>query len=251
MAARKPAKKAAKVPRAQQPAAKKVKPAPSEPVGQTRRRSANYSEEEKAAALETVIACAGNTTEAARLLGIEPRTLRQWTNGINVSQEVYSDYSANARARVVERLTTIHATQDEVLSLLASHLRGDLADYKDCFKENGQLDLQLCKRYGVSRGLKKLKIRAIPHTDAKDKVQYEYVTEIEIHDPQSAAAKLITVYGMNKQPDDNPAKLQRQEAYLRAAERKRIELVQEKGWTLEAANKLVAEIYPEASTLIQ
>jgi len=221
----------------------------AKPVTKTRR---TYSDDEKGAALETVIACGGNVAEAARVLGIEYRTLHQWASGVNVSKETHSDYSANARMRVCERLKTIHATTDEVLSLLANHLRVDIADLSDCFKPNGQIDLEAAKRFGVSRSIKKLKHRATPRpaTDGKG-VEYEYTTEIELHDPQGAAQKLISVYGMTKQPDENPAKLERLEALRREAARKHAELVGEKGWTIERANQLIAEVYPEVSPLIQ
>lgn len=219
------------------------------PVTKTRR---SYSEEEKGAALEAVIACGGNVAEAARVLGIEYRTLRQWASGVNVSQETHSDYSANARMRVCERLKTIHATTDEVLSLLASHLRVDIADLSDCFKPNGQIDLDAAKRFGVSRSIKKLKHRATPRPLPNGEgIEYEFMTEIELHDPQGAAQKLINVYGMTKQPDENPAKLERIEVLRREAGRKHAELVGEKGWTIERANQLIAEVYPEVSPLIQ
>lgn len=222
------------------------------PASRKRTPSPRYSDDEKTAALETVIACGGNIHEAARVLGMNHVTLNAWHNGVNVSDSIHKDYKQNARARVVERLETIHASKDEVLSLLAQHLRVDMADLSDCFKENGQIDLKAAKQFGISRSIKKLKHRARPERSADGKsIEYAYTTEVELHDPQGAAQKLIGVYGMTKQPDDNPDKLKRLEALRRAAGRKHMELVGEKGWTIERANQLIAETYPEVSPLIQ
>lgn len=163
----------------------------------TRKRAPNYSEPEKAAALEMVIACGGNVAEASRKLGIAEGSLREWTRGVNCSAEVYADYLTNARARVQQRVEAIHASKDEVLSLYALHLRGDLADFDGLIGDDGTLDLKGAKEKGISRLIKKL--RTIPTKTGG------FIREIEFYSAKDAADALADVLGLRQKKGDNQA----------------------------------------------
>lgn len=139
-------------------------------------------------------------------------------NGVQAAKEAgYSGDDATLRAiasenltkpniasRVRARLDGLHANADEVLNLLADHLRADLADFKGCFDDEGRLDLDKAKESGVSRLVKKLKsvTRTIPR--GKDEAPIRETTvEIELYSAQDAAAKLIPVLGLKQKSGEN------------------------------------------------
>jgi len=86
----------------------------------------NYSDEEKAAALETVNLCGGNVSEAARTLGIERETLRQWTVGHCVSERVFAFFAAKKQGRMTAKL---RALADRLADALASEDKIEAARY--------------------------------------------------------------------------------------------------------------------------
>ena len=79
---------------------------------QTRRR---YTDEEKAAALETVNLCGGNVTEASRVCGIERETLREWAKGVCVSDKVFADFAAKKAGRATAVVRALNARLAEAL----------------------------------------------------------------------------------------------------------------------------------------
>lgn len=95
------------------------------------------------------------------------------------------------RAAVQERIEGVTgATTEETLLLLASHMRADVADFRDCFKADGTLDLERAKELGVSRLVKKIKsVPVVLRVEGESVVRYQ--TEIELHDSQSAAKTLF------------------------------------------------------------
>jgi transposase-like protein len=86
----------------------------------------NYSNEEKAAALETVNLCGGNVSEAARTLGIERETLRQWSVGHCVSERVFADFAEKKQGRMTAKL---RALQDRLADELMREERISEARY--------------------------------------------------------------------------------------------------------------------------
>lgn len=189
-----------------------------------------YSSDEKAAALEVIVACAGNISDAARRTQIPERTLNDWWNSTSAA----SSARARVQAQAAERIDALHATRDEVLSLLAIHLRGDLSALAGCFDATGRLDLEKAKEAGASRLVKKLSHRATPLKRADGTVEYEFSTQIEIHDPQSAAQKLVSVLGLAQQPAENQQDAERRRAFW-AAQIERVS--QEDGCTPEEARQ--------------
>jgi transposase-like protein len=215
--------------------------AKSKPKAVKGTRATKYTEDEKKTALEMIIACNGSVAEAARRASLSYEVLYAWSTGRNVSPEVYEDYTLLARARVRERLDAMHASKDEVLSLLAEHLRADIADLTECFTETGSLDLSLAKQIHRSRIIKKLKHRRIPVRDRDGEVvDYEHITELELHDSQSAAGKLMQIHGLVKQPGENPDDIAAKREYWK---QQIDELCEKHGFTAtKAKNWLLANV---------
>jgi len=119
-------------------------------------------------------------------------------------------------SRVRERLDGLAANADEVLNLLADHMRADLADFDGCFDEDGRLDLVEAKKRGVSRLVKKLKstTRSIPQSQDKPPIR-ETTVEIELYSAQDAAAKLIPVLGLKQKPGENEKDVERRRTWAR------------------------------------
>lgn len=67
----------------------------------------SYTDEEKRAALETVNACGGNVAQAARLISVPERSLREWANGKCVSDEVFADFAAKKAGRVAAKIDAL------------------------------------------------------------------------------------------------------------------------------------------------
>lgn len=67
----------------------------------------SYTDEEKRTALETVNACGGNVAEAARLVGVPERSLREWANGNCVNDEVFADFAAKKAGRVSAKIDAL------------------------------------------------------------------------------------------------------------------------------------------------
>jgi len=112
--------------------------------------------------------------------------------------------NAKVSAYLEERIAGLPASTDEVHSLLAQHLRGDVALFEECFKSDGDIDLVHAHQIGVSRLVKKLKRRRRPVIDSEGEVVgHEFVLELELYDAQSAAAKLADLMGLKQQPKAN------------------------------------------------
>lgn len=139
---------------------------------------------------------------------------------------------------VQERVSAVAATTDEILSVLAMHLRADVADFEGAIKDTGELDLAHLKERGVSRLIKKIKNRTRMVKDG-DELIPETVTEIEIHDSQAAAWKLAELLGMKKEPATNPEDVRRVKA--------EIDRLIEEGWTQQQAREIVLEADPRSA----
>lgn len=230
MPARKPfkkaAKKAAKV--APKPAKKAApKKAAKKPIAKTAKKAIPLKPRHQAFA-EAIVANGGNATDAARKAGVKGTdgavrvTASRMLTNANIQQHI--------QQRTREKLKGIKADADEVLFLLADHLRADMADLNECIDQDGRLDLKKAKQMGVSNLIKKLKTR----TTATGEV----ITEIEIHDSQAAAKGLADMMGLKQQPRVNEEDVKRVNAEL-------TRLVSE-GWEPEDARSLIIEAEPGA-----
>ncbi|NOT62789.1 MAG: hypothetical protein HOP19_21480 [Acidobacteria bacterium] len=80
------------------------------------------------------------------------------------------------------------ATSDEILSLLSSHLRGDLADVYQFIDEQGRMDWAGAKRAGVSHLVKRYRRKNLKGGG--------YDLTVEIHDSFKAAKLLARIFGL-------------------------------------------------------
>lgn len=240
--AKKPAKPATKERKPRTVAMSADKPAV------TRKRAPNYSDEEKRAALETVIASGGNVAKAARTTGIPEDTLRAWHLGDGVSDEIHKDYKANARARVRERVSAMHASTDEVLSLAAIRARGDFADlapFLPGLKAAG-IDWEAAQAAGVSRTVKKLKITKRDCKNADGDIEPETTLEIELHDPFRDTQLLADIHGLRQQKASNENDAEARRAFWRERIDKAMSVLglgeaEAKAWLLENVESAKAE----------
>ncbi len=215
-AKKKAAKSAKKTARAKKPAAKAA------PVLKPRQE----------AFVEHYVANGGkNASDAARKAGVTGTrgaievTAHRMLRNAKVQEAIH--------ARTRERLRGVKALADEVYYLLADHLRADFGDLSDCFV-NGKFDLNKAKQSDVSRLLKKMRIREMPNG--------EVLTELELHDSQSAAARLAKLMGLEQQPRLNEDDTARVKAEL-------AKLVSE-GWEPDQAREIVIEADPTAARFL-
>lgn len=181
---------------------------------------------------EHYVANGGNGTQAARAAG--------YAGNDDVLAHQAQDNLRNPQifAYTRERLKGVKANADEVLYLLADHMRGDIAIFSDCVKDNGELDLAKAREIGASHLVKKLKIRNFRDKDGNNITS----TEIEIHDSQAAARTLAEIHGLKQQPrqnEDDAAKVSREIARLVS-----------EGMEPEDAKKIVIEAEPKAARFL-
>lgn len=151
---------------------------------------------------EHYMANGGNGAQAAKAAGYKGNrdTLKQVA-----SENLAKPYIAS---RVRERLDGLQATTDEVLNLLADHLRVDIGDFDGCINEDGSLDLKEAKERGVSRLVKKIRSHTTFRDDKDGNTTKEVRSEIEFHDSQSAAMGLAKILGIQQQPRKNEKDLE-------------------------------------------
>jgi len=191
---------------------------------------------------ENFLANGFNGTEAGRAAGYKgsDNTLAQ------IARENLRKPQIASRVRA--RLDGLRANADEVLNLLADHLRADIADFEGCFDDEGRLDMGKAKEKGVSRLVRKLRsvTRTIPR--GKDEAPIRETTvEIELHSSQDAAAKLIPVLGLKQKAGENEQETERKRKW--ASEQ--LELVMARsGFDREAAIEWMRANTPTAAQWI-
>lgn len=178
---------------------------------------------------EQYVANGGNGTRAAQAAG--------YKGNENVLAVTAHENLRNPKIRgyIRDRLKGVKANADEVLFLLADHMRADIATFAECVKDDGELDLAKAKEIGASHLVKKLKIRSFRDKDGN----LNKTTEIEIHDSQAAARTLAEIHGLKQQPrqnEDDAAKVSREIARLVS-----------EGMEPEAAKKLIIDAEPKAA----
>ena len=178
---------------------------------------------------EVYLANGGNGVRAA-----EAASYRGDVNQLNQAAR-YNLQNPTIQEYIRERLKGLKANADEVLYILADHMRADIAAFNDCFLEDGQLDLVKAKAAGCSHLVKKLKVRSFQDKNGN----LIKSTEIEIHDSQAAARTLAEIHGLKQQPrqnEDDAAKVNREIARLVS-----------EGLEPEQAKKIVIEAEPKAA----
>ena len=106
---------------------------------------------------------------------------------------------------VQQRIRDItEADKSEVLQLFAAHLRGDPADFADCFLEDGRLDWDKAKARGISRLIKDYDCEPIAlRLGDEGEIVTRYRVKIRFYSSQTSAAKLADIQGIKQQPRQN------------------------------------------------
>ena len=182
---RKPAKKA---PAEKAPARKSAKKATTKGVKRAT-KAKRFAEE--------FVANGGNATKAAKTVGATEVSAREIGRRLLTNVDTQTHIREFAAARAAE--AKVRAV--EVIGLLGSHLRADLALVVE---PNGTVDLQECHKRGVSHWIKKIRTtqRFILGGEGGES-EIERKTELEIHDSQSAAARLAKIFGLEQAPRQN------------------------------------------------
>jgi phage terminase small subunit len=123
----------------------------------------------------------GNGTESARIAGFNGN---EQTLAVTASQLLRNPKVA---AEIKRRLGKHIASADEVLETLTNHSRADLAEV---LESDGSFNLAGAKRRGVSRLLKKLKVKTRYEKDAEGNPVPVTEHEFELHDAQAATVHL-------------------------------------------------------------
>lgn len=122
-----------------------------------------------------------NSSEAARLAGY---TGRANTVGPRLLSNV------GIQAAIEKRINEISMGASEVLIRLAEHARGDMGDFLDIGSMGFSVDLNNAKEKGITRLIKKVKMRTTT-TLSKEGVETETNdTEVELYDAQAALEKI-------------------------------------------------------------
>jgi phage terminase small subunit len=147
----------------------------------------------------------GNATKAARDAGYSPK----------VAAEVGCENlrKSNVQERIRERIREANLNPQEIIGTLVSHMRGDLADILPEHKI-----LKAARDAGVSHLIKEIEVteHELPCAEGEKPI-IEVKTKIKIHDSQSAAKHLTTVFGLEKAKETHPADVERAEAQKREA----------------------------------
>lgn len=193
--------------------------------------------------VETLPVVGWNATEAARRAGY---------GGNDVTLAAIG--SENLRkphilSRVRARVEGAAASADEVLALLASHLSCDVADFRDCWNDHGELDLEKAQQKGISRNIKKLIYTpvSVPLPDGSYTIKNRVT--LEMQDSQGAAAQLAKILGLVQKPgaggrrDDQDEQKTKDAVFAHIIEMTR----NAKGCSEEEARAWVIANVPEAS----
>ncbi len=134
--------------------------------------------------IEEYLTC-WNATEAARRAGYSERSIRV----IAAENLTKPNISAEIKRRIEEKAMGA----DELLTRVAEHARGDLAEYIDI---TGQIDIQRLRDDGLGHLLKKYK-KVVKRTISKDGREFETeYYEAELYPADAALDKLMRYHGL-------------------------------------------------------
>lgn len=96
--------------------------------------------------------------------------------------------------RIQERLSEVHMSADEALKLTADIARGDVTEFLTPF---GNLDIDLLRKSGKGRLVKKIKQKIVTKIGKTEKDEDTEIleTELELYDAQSALRDVLKVHG--------------------------------------------------------
>jgi len=130
-----------------------------------------------------------NAAEAARRAGYSEKTARE------IGRENLA--KPYIKSEIDNRLSEIHMSADEALSVLESHARGDMAELMDISSVGFNLDLQDAKEKGLTRLIKKVKQKTTTFLAKSESGEDREVTELEVelYDAQAAAKMILQMQG--------------------------------------------------------
>lgn len=101
---------------------------------------------------------------------------------------------ANFSAHLLARLNEAHMSADEALKLTADIARGDVTEFITPF---GNIDIDLLRKSGKGRLIKKIKQKTITKIGKGEKDEDTEIldTEIELYDAQAAQRDLLKIHG--------------------------------------------------------
>lgn len=181
-----------------------------------------------------------NHTRAAIDAGYSPRTART-----KASQKLAK---GNIRGLVQERVATVKADTNEILSLFAMHVRADFGDFEaDCWNEDGTVNWKAAKARGLSRLVRKVKRKTIPQKNGASPI---IETEVELYDAQAAARSLADIAGLKQQPRENDTDKREKKKYYEALVARILERMAAEGQDIDRATA-VAKIVERDVAAVQ
>jgi hypothetical protein len=112
--------------------------------------------------------------------------------------------SENIAKRRAELRTASNVSAQEVIQVLAAHMRSDVTDLMGT---GGSFDLKRIHAEGLGRLIKKVGLRRIPGRKATSKTKatpaYVFVEKMELYSAQSAANQLCKILGIEQEKGKN------------------------------------------------
>jgi hypothetical protein len=135
----------------------------------------------------------GNARQAAANAGVEGSINKQKV----VAHRALKNPEVQAYLRT--RMRGIAASTDEVLAVLGDHLTANIGLFADYFKDDGGFDLKQAYADGKAHLIRSIKQTPVFGMEGEK----GWRVELQLHDAQAAAGKLINVLGLKQQPGEN------------------------------------------------
>lgn len=135
----------------------------------------------------------GNATEAARVAGYKGDENQLGVVGHGNLRKY------KIRQFIEDRLSEERITSDEVLQILASQARADVADL---FDENGRFSVTHLRQNKLGHLIKKIKCKRMIEGSGEDAKPVEMI-EVELHSSQTAIGQICKMMGWEQMPAQN------------------------------------------------
>jgi phage terminase small subunit len=105
--------------------------------------------------------------------------------------------NVSIKSEIENRIAEKAMSADEALEILASHARGDMAEFMDITTVGFYLDLMTAKEKGITKLIKKIKQKSTTFMskNENDEDRELVETEIELYDAQAAAKMILQMHG--------------------------------------------------------
>ncbi len=134
-----------------------------------------------------------NGAEAARRAGYSEKNARDTASDLLANPDI--------SRRIQARLAEVHMSADEALKLTADIARGDLTEFITPF---GNIDIDLLRKSGKGRLIKKIKQKTVTKIGKTDKDEDVEIldTEIELYPADAALDRILRVHKKYTDPID-------------------------------------------------